>query len=210
MRRQWWFACSVNLKLENVALRFIIVIIALGVGILSGLGLTWFASESGNGFGAIRVGAWTAWPKSGTVDADPYSRAIFARAGELPLALADGISFIAASDDTGAALDGRCEILIEGRLPAARFWTFTIYDSRGRLIDNVAERYGFTSAEVVWKPEADVQISLAPRARSGNWVPTERQGRLIAVFRLYDTPVGLGTRSGQAVDMPTIRQEFCP
>jgi hypothetical protein len=185
-------------------------LIALAVGIVSGLGLTWLASARGSNFGTVQIGAWTAWPKSGTVEADPYARATFARAGELPLGLADGIAFVATTDDSGAQLDGRCDIRIEGRLPTARFWTLTVYDPRGRLIDNVADRYGYNSAEIVWRPDATIEIVLAPRARDGNWIPTGGRERLMAMLRLYDAPVGLGSRSGGATEMPAIKQEYCP
>lgn len=191
-------------------MRFIVVLIALTVGILTGFGLSWYSSASGTGFGASRVGPWMSWPKSGTVEADPYLRAMFARAGELPLGVADGIAFFADVDDNGTSLDGRCDIHIVGRLPLARFWTFTIYDSHGRLIDNVAGRYGFTSAEIVFRRDATLEILLAPRARSGNWLPTEGRNRITAVFRLYDAPVGTGVRSIDAIEMPSIQQESCP
>ncbi|HLL29074.1 MAG TPA: DUF1214 domain-containing protein [Xanthobacteraceae bacterium] len=190
-------------------MRVLYVLIALAVGIISGLGLTWLASARGSNFGTVQIGAWTAWPKSGTAEADPYARATFARAGELPLGLADGLAFMATSDDSGAQLDGRCDIRIEGRLPPARFWTLTVYDTRGRLIDNAAERYGYNSAEVVWRPDSSIEIVLAPRARSGNWIPTGGRDSLVAVLRLYDAPVGLGTRAGDKAEMPAIRQEFC-
>ena len=36
-----------------------------------GLGLTQFALTRGTAFGAITIGAWTAWPKTGTADIDP-------------------------------------------------------------------------------------------------------------------------------------------
>ena len=190
-------------------MRIIYVLLALAVGIVSGLGLTWLASARGSNFGTIQIGAWTAWPKSGTVDADPYARATFARAGELPLGLSDGIAFIATTDDAGVPLDGRCDIRIEGRLPPARFWTLTVYDPRGRLIDNAADRYGYNSAEVVWRQDSSIEVVLAPRARGGNWIPTAGRERLVAILRLYDAPVGLGSRSGAATEMPAIRQEFC-
>jgi|SRR5712691_824871 len=190
-------------------MRVLYVLMALAVGIVSGLGLTWLASARGSSFGTVRIGAWTAWPKSGTVDADPYARATFARAGELPLGLGDGLAFIATADDSGTQLDGRCDIHIEGRLPLARFWTLTVYDPRGRLIDNVAERYGYNSAEVVWRTDATIEIVLAPRARGGNWIPTAGRDRLVAILRLYDAPVGFGSRSGDNADLPAIRQEFC-
>lgn len=185
------------------------ITIATIVGIASGLGLTWFASAGAIGFGAVQIGAWTAWPKSGTPEADPYSRAMFARTGELPLGSTDGIAFAATSEDDGTPLSGRCDIHISGRLPTARFWTLTIYDSQGRLIENAAARYGFTSAEVLWKPDSTVEIVLAPRARSGNWIPTGGRDRISAVFRFYDAPTGLGGRSTGAREMPAVWQEFC-
>ena len=50
-----------------------------------GLGATWFALTQGTAFGAITIGAWTAWPKTGTAGVDPYARAAIARNGELPI-----------------------------------------------------------------------------------------------------------------------------
>ena len=72
-----------------------------------------------------------------------------------------------------------------------------------------AERYGYNSAEVVWRPDAAIEIALAPRARGGNWIPTGGRDRLVAILRLYDAPIGFGSRSGDNADLPAIRQEFC-
>lgn len=189
-------------------MRVIVVLIAITVGIMSGLGITWITSTAQSGFGSIKIGAWSVWPKSGTVEADPYSRSVSARAGELPLGFADGIAFTATSDDNDRKLDGRCDVHVTGELPAARFWTLTVYDSRGRLIDR-GGRYGFTSAEVLWAADAHADIVLAPRARSGNWIPTGSRDHIMVVLRLYDAPVGLGSRSVDKLEMPSIRQE-CP
>lgn len=191
-------------------MRVVVVLVAFAVGTLSGLSLTWLASARNNGFNSVQVGAWTAWPKSGTTEADPYSRAALARAGELPLGLADGIAFEATSDIAGATLDGRCDIRIYGRLPPARFWTIAVYDSRGRLIENAAERYGFTSSEIVWNPDRTVEIVLAPRARGGNWLPTGGRDRIIVVLRLYEAPIGLGSHGGDTTEMPAITTVHCP
>lgn len=187
-------------------MRILAILLAFVIGAATAIGLTWYASARGNGFGAVTIGAWTAWPKGGTADADPYARAAFARSGELPLELADGIAFIATRDDAGRALDGRCDIRIRGKLPPARFWTLTLYDGRGRLIDSAAERYGFTSAEVVWGPDKSVEIVLAPRARAGNWLPTGGRDQVTAVLRLYDAPVDVGSGIGE---MPSVKLERC-
>jgi hypothetical protein len=191
-----------------VRLFVLLSIFIIGAGL--GLGLTWLASSGGNGFGAVQNGAWTSWPKSGTADADPYARASYARSGELPIELSDGILFLATADDAGHALDGRCDIRVSGRLPPARLWTLTLNDARGRLIDNPAERYGFTSSEVVWNADGSLDLVAAPRARPGNWLPTGARERVALVLRLYDVPVGVGARTSGHPQMPSIRQERCP
>jgi hypothetical protein len=190
--------------------RITAILLAIAVGIVSGLSLTWLASTGALGFGTVKIGAWTTWPKSGTPDADPYSRALYARSGELPLGSTDGIAFAATADDNGAALNGRCDIHITGRMPAARFWTLTLYDAQGRLVENASDRHGYTSAEVLWKPDSQIEVVLAPRARSGNWIPTGGRERVTAVLRFYDAPIGLTGRSANTVELPAVWQEFCP
>ena len=189
-------------------MRVLFFILALIVGAASGLGLTFVMSGRENGFGAVQVNAWRAWPRSGTVDADPYARASFARSGELPVGLSEGIVFVATTDDRGRAIDGRCVTKIVGKLLPARFWTLTIYDGRGRLIENPAARYGFTNAEAVFSPAGDLEVWLAPRVHSGNWLPTGESERIVAVFRLYDTPPGIARNEG--AEMPRIIRENCP
>jgi hypothetical protein len=73
----------------------------------------------------VTIGAWTAWPKNGTAGIDPYARAMVARTGELPVGVGDGIAFYARTDDAGQPLDGRCDVLLSGITPQARFWTRT-------------------------------------------------------------------------------------
>ena len=84
-----------------------------------GLGATWLTLTRGVAFGALSIGAWTAWPKSGSVDIDPYARAIISRTGQLPIGTGDGVAFYARRDDAGNAFDGRCTFVISGSSPAA-------------------------------------------------------------------------------------------
>ena len=179
------------------------------VAALLGLGATWFALNRGTAFGAVRIGAWTAWPRSGSVDIDPYARAGIARSGELPIGLGDGIGFLARTDDAGRAFDGRCEVVLQGTTPAARFWTLTLYDPEGRLVANSANRYGFTSQEIVRAADGTFEIIAAPRARAGNWLPTGGAERYVLILRLYDTPVGVATRAGREAPMPAIVTRGC-
>jgi len=190
--------------------RALFFILMLVIGAAVGLGLTWVTTVSGYGPGLVKAGPWKAWPKAGTEQADPYARAALARAGELPLELADGLAFIATTDDAGKALDGRCDMRLSGTVPQARFWTLTVTDARGRLIDNAADRSGFTSTEVVWNRDGTIDIPLGPRARAGNWLPTGNRDRIEVTLRLYDTPVGLASRTSDAPAMPRLVTERCP
>ena len=182
---------------------------AFAVAAAFGLGLTQFALTRGTAFGAITIGAWTAWPKTGTSDIDPYARAAIARSGELPIGSGDGVAFFASSDDAGRSLDGRCMVAITGTTPAARFWTITLYDLDGRLVPNAADRYGFTSQEIARRADGSFEIALAPRARPGNWLPTGGIDRYVVVLRLYDTPVGVATRTAKDAPMPAVTAAGC-
>jgi hypothetical protein len=183
---------------------------ALVVAAAIGLGATWLALSKGVAFGAVTIGAWTAWPKNGTREIDPYARASIARTGELPIGSGDGVAFSARVDDHGHILDGRCDVVMSGSTPPARFWTLTLYDPGGRLVANSVNRYGFTSQEIVRRTDGSFDIVIAPRARAGNWLPTGGVERYVLVLRLYDTPVGVATRTGREATMPAITPGACP
>ena len=160
---------------------------------------------------ALRLAPRTrAWPKTGTRDIDPYARATIARSGELPVGSGDGVAFLAQADDSGRPLDGRCDVLVSGTTPQARFWTLTLYDPQGRLIGNSIDHQGFTSQEIVRRSDGSFDIVVAPRARSGNWLPTNGVDRYVLMLRLYDSPVGVATRAAREVPMPTISVQSCP
>ena len=171
--------------------------------------LTWFAVDGRVDLATIRIGAWMAAPAHGTADADPYARATFAKFGTLPISLADGLVFIARRNSSKKPLDGRCTIRIAGRVPQSRFWTLTVTDAKGGLIDNAAGRSTFVSTELVWNSDGTVEIVAAPRARPGNWLPTGGAGSVILVLRLYDTQTGFASRTSDAPLLPTIRQDDC-
>jgi hypothetical protein len=184
-------------------------IFALTTAAAVGLGATWIALTHGTAYGGVTIGAWTAWPKNGTAGIDPYARAMISRSGELPVGSGDGVSFHARTDDAGQALDGRCDVLLSGITPPARFWTLTLYDSEGQLVANSMRRHGFTSQEIVRKADGQFDITIAPRARPGNWLPTGGIDKYQLVLRLYDTPVGMATRSGREAPMPSISRRGC-
>jgi hypothetical protein len=174
-----------------------------------GLGTTWLTLTRGVAFGSLTIGAWTAWPKSGSQDIDPYAHAGIARAGELPIGIGDGVAFYARGDQAGHGFDGRCTFSISGTTPAARFWTVTLYDANGRLVANTLDRHGFTSQEVVRETDGRFTIAVAPQARPGNWLPTGGIERFVLVWRLYDTPIGVAATTIGEGPMPTVTRKGC-
>jgi hypothetical protein len=183
---------------------------ALAVAAVVGLGATYLALTRGAAFGALSIGSWTAWPKTGTLDAEPYARATIARTGQLPIALGDGVSFTSMADDRGKLLDGRCDVVLSGITPVARFWTLTLYNATGELVANSVSRFGFTSQEIVRRADGSFDIAVGPRANPGNWLPTGGVERYALVLRFYDTAVGVSTKAGREVPMPAINTRNCP
>ena len=183
---------------------------ALAVAAFVGLGATYFALTRDAAFSGLSIGSWTARPKTGTIDADPYARATIARTGQLPTALGDGVSFTAQTDGDGKLLDGRCDVVLSGVTPAARFWTLTLYNSDGELVANSVSRYGFTSQEIVRRADGSFEIVVAPRANPGNWLPTGGVERYSLILRFYDTAVGVSTKAGREVPMPAVSTRSCP
>lgn len=174
-----------------------------------GLGATWMTTTRGTEIGALTIGPWTARPRTGTADVDPYSRATIVRNGELPIGTGDGVAFTATADDRKKPLDGRCDVVVSGVTPPARFWTLTLYDRKGHLVANSLQRYGFTSQEIVRQSDGSFEIHIAARSRAGNWLPTGGIERYALMFRLYDTPVGVATRTQRDAPMPNISTVGC-
>ena len=189
-----------------ILLALLALMIATGVG----LGATWMTSTRGVDLNTLNIGAWTARPRTGTSEIDPYARASIARSGELPVGTGDGVAFTATTDDNKKPLDGRCDVVVSGVTPAARFWTLTLYDRKGRLVANALQRYGFTSQEIVRGSDGRFEIRIAARSRAGNWLPTGALERYALMLRLYDTPVGVATRTQRDAPMPAITTASCP
>jgi hypothetical protein len=174
-----------------------------------GLGATWLTLTRGVAFGSLNIGAWSAWPKSGSVDIDPYARANIARTGELPTGMGDGVAFYARGDDARNSFDGRCTFVISGMTPAARYWTITLYDPDGKLVANAIDRHSFTSDEIVRSNSGNFAITVAPLARPGNWLPTGGVDKFVLVLRLYDTPIGVSTGTTKEGPMPSVVRKGC-
>jgi hypothetical protein len=179
------------------------------LGTLLGLALTFLSLERGFGFGAVRAGPWTGWPKAGSPEIDPYARALVARSGSIPLGTGEGVTFTARADSTGAPFDPNCVYTVRGPMPQARYWTLSVFSPTGALIENPAKRYGFTSAEILRESTSPPEIVLAATAQPGNWLPTSPASSYVVVLRLYDSVLSATAASLDGSVMPKIVKGAC-
>ncbi|MBN9025234.1 MAG: DUF1214 domain-containing protein [Rhizobiales bacterium] len=183
--------------------------IAIAIAVIVGFGSAALVLDRERLFGAVTRGAWTAWPDTGSADADPYTAAMLARTGEVPLGAGEGLAFSADADGAGTRLTGGCTYRITGQTPPARLWTLTVYDADGHLMDNPARRTAFHSREALRHEDGSFTISVSRAAQPGNWLPVTTTEGIRLILRLYDTPLAGGARVG-AVVMPEIAKAGCP
>lgn len=185
------------------------IMVTMFCGVMLGLLMAQVALDTGLGFNKLRFGPWTGNPRLGGIYADPYSKAILVRSGELPLGGGEGLTLVAERDSDGRALSTLCTYAIAGDVPPARFWTLTASTSDGRLIDNPSRRFGFTSSEIVRSADGKINLFASPVAQAGNWIPLAGAEPLRLTLRLYDTPLANESGGVQAV-WPAITRQQCP
>jgi hypothetical protein len=181
----------------------------LGVVLILGLGTSWYMIDIGTPLTTERQGPWVTWTSAGRADADPYTRAHFARLGTLPLTAEMTLTHLAFTDSEGRRLHSSCDYDIEGREPDASWWSLTVFDDRGELIANAAQRYAFTSRSIAMRPDGTFLVTLARDARPGNWLPTGGAGRLALVFTTLDPSAPLLANPQEQRPMPEIRRVQC-
>lgn len=191
--------------------RAALLLYVLSLALLLGLGSAyWSISAPQPMIGGVQVGPWKTWPRIGARDADPYSRAVVARTGGIPLGAGEGLAFVAEADSAGRPLDAACAYRVGSVTPQTRHWTLTVYTPDGRPAVSELERAGFTSEEVLREPDGRFNLVLSREASPGNWLRLPASGRFTLVLRLYDTPVAVGTAALETRTVPAIEMLECP
>lgn len=183
----------------------IALIIAFGGGIYS----TLLALNATAGFGAIRLGAWEAFPLAHTINADPYAKSHRARAGALLYGTAEALVFSASVDDTGEKLLGSCRYRLTGATPPARLWTLYAADPSNRPLPTMTGLPGaFNSWTVLRDSDSNMTIDIGATAHSGNWLAVPPTGNFKLVLTLLDTPTA-GSSGIIDLTMPHIARIGC-
>lgn len=183
----------------------ITLIVAFGGGIMISL----YALDATAGFGAIKLGAWEAFPALQTADADPYAKSHRARAGKLLYGSAEGLSFTAAVDDEGQRLNAGCRYRMSGQTPPARLWTLFTADNSG---NPASVRTGLPGALNSWtvlrRGDSSFAIEISAVAQPGNWLAVPQAGTFRLVLTLFDTPTA-GSSGVIDLAMPKLQKIGC-
>lgn len=181
----------------------LLILLSLVIAIVGGAASVAWVLDSGIKPGAVHVGAWTAYPQSGTADADPYTRAQVAVTGNLPLGRAEGLAFQASKDDNGDGLLAECSYILAGLTPPARFWTLRTEKSDAANVTGTLH-----SRSIIRAADNGMEIAIGPLPASGNWLRTEGRGEMRLVLTIYDSLVKGGPMA-DTMTMPAIRRTGC-
>lgn len=182
------------------------------VGVLvvaGGLASSWHLVEAGFSLTTRSVGPWVMWTSAARSDADPYTRAHFARSGMLVLSTEVAHTYVARTDSDGLKLHSSCDYSVEGASFDASWWSLAAFDEHGRLIANPTDRHAYTSDTIATGPDGRFVVTLSRDARPGNWLPTGGAGRLAVVLTLLDPRQVRGADEAERVQMPLVRKVQC-
>jgi hypothetical protein len=184
-------------------------VIVVAIVLIGGLGSSWYMVEAGSRLTTAKRGPWLTWTSAARSDADPYTRAHFANAGTLPVSAEVQRTHVARTDDAGERLHSSCDYSIEGLNLQADWWSLTVFDDRGKLIANPADRYAFTRDTIAASGATPPLIVLSRDARAGNWLPTGRAGALALVLNAVATRSSTQATIGSDDALPVIRRLKC-
>lgn len=182
----------------------------VGIALFGGLLTSWYFINQGASFNTERIGPWVKWTMGGRLNSDPYSLIRHDQQNMLVFSSTFVSRYEATFDDSGRRLHSACHYAIAGQPPASDWWSLTVFDSKGRLIPNASNRYGYNAATVVAGADDSIRIDLAREARPGNWVPTSRAGRLVVVFEIQNRTGDAGVPADEeAPTLPSIQRIAC-
>lgn len=196
-------------KVDQVFRVPLLVALCLTIAFGGGILFTLSALDATAGFGAIKLGAWEAFPALQTADADPYAKSHRARAGKLLYGTAEGLTFSATVDDAGERLSAACSYRLTGQTPPARLWTLFTADARGEPLEaGTGLPSALNSWTVLRNPDSSFTVMLSRQARSGNWLALPSSDSFRLVLTLFDTPTA-GSSGLIDLTMPQLEKIGC-
>jgi hypothetical protein len=146
---------------------------------------------------------WKTWTRD-TVNRSPYADAHFMLAGQLPMPASQFIVYEARGDSDGRNLDGDCTYVVEGKLPAVRWWSLGASEqTAGRELPQQ-----LASVKAITDASGKIYITIAPNAVPGNWIPVGNGSKFMLTLVLHD-PARRGESLPGPDELPSIQRTAC-
>jgi hypothetical protein len=183
----------------------------LAIAVLGGFGSAWIMTHSGTALTATTAGSWVTWTQAGRMDADPYTRAHTVQLGLLPLNSTLALTYQAQSDSAGQRIHSSCVYLVDLTSLDAEWWSLAVYDDKGGVIRNAANRYAYNASTIMRDADGGARVVVSREARTGNWLPTAAAGRIVLSLQIQDPRwvAAAVEDQGRARTLPEIRTLSC-
>lgn len=183
--------------------------LTVAIAVAGGAASVWMVLDADIAFDTVAVGGWTAHPRRGTADADPYARARFSREADLALGIGEGLVFTASRDAEGEPLSLACTYRLEGEMPAARFWTLHAREPGGAIAARPGARPpALHSYALLREADSSVATTISRHPAPGNWLAVAGDGPLVITLTLYDTAIASSARVAD-IELPRVTREDC-
>lgn len=183
--------------------------LGIALGLAGGAAAAWTLAGQGMGRTDFQNGPWTTSLGFGTAETDNATRASVARRGLLALPSTETVYWQAVVDDAGQPLDGKCRYALSGGPVDARWWSVTLYDTRGYLIANPADVWSFNGLQAQAAPGGQWRVTVGPdKPGEGVWLPSDDKQPFHLTLRMYNPGKGV-TGDPRTTKLPSIKKEAC-
>jgi hypothetical protein len=187
-------------------------LILIGAGL--GVGSALYMLNQGMNIGKETVQGWVGSHVSGDKSADPYTRALVARAGLLALTQAETLYFNRTTDETGKPLRADCTYQLEGGPQPARWWSITIYAADNYLPVNGDDAQSTDATRVAAFAKPDDQgrwkVQVSPQKGDAiHWISSKNAENYALTIRLYNPQDG-ARKDFNSIAFPTLKTVSCP
>jgi hypothetical protein len=192
--------------IRRISRYLLVVVVALALGVGSALLGLGFVTEKDS----IRNGEWYTGLTYGSEQAGMYTRAAVAIMALFALDRSEVIYYTADTDDAGQLLQSSCDYRIEGSSldPYTSWWSITVYGGDNFLIPNEQDRYSYTNENIEYDADGNFTIFLSSTPKTGNWLPTGNQNKIILMLRMYN-PAPSVCENLDTIELPRITEEGC-
>lgn len=160
------------------------------------------------GMGQVAPG-WLGSRVTGSVDADPWTRASVALTGLLALDRRQAIYFVRKTDDAGAALDEHCRYRVSGGALPGRWWSITAYAADNYLPRNQDGALSIDATRVHRDAAGAWSALVSARREPGaDWISSRNAGHFDLTLRIYN-PDPAAVRDFGVIPFPIIHRIDC-